>query len=220
MQRLTIHSEKSIEYSLSYLVAVLKLSHQWGCPSGEEFSLRRLKTMEQSVPPALRLRLARVHDIKDWVKPALKRVILTPLKLFSKRDLVWLGYETYQVVTRVREEYEVLRKRLAFVAPPIPEHQCSNHNACEQEWKIIWVLQIGERLQEPLVVCALALGWETQEAIKKLDVSRMAAGCGELAKRSAMKCAGIQADEALLDQALRLLETTVPIDRSYFTLEY
>ncbi|PIL26982.1 hypothetical protein GSI_10120 [Ganoderma sinense ZZ0214-1] len=63
-------SENNKQYSLMYLVAVLKLSHQWGCSSGEDFSMRRLKDIEMSVPAALRLRLARVHGIHDWLKPA------------------------------------------------------------------------------------------------------------------------------------------------------
>ncbi|KAI1783292.1 hypothetical protein LXA43DRAFT_903849 [Ganoderma leucocontextum] len=217
---LTGCSEKNTPYSLTYLIAILKLSHQWGCPSGEDFALRRLKAIEISVPAALRLRLARVHDIPDWLKPALRRVIFTPLKLLTEADLTWLGYETYQVIARVREEYEALRKRLAFTAPPIPEHRCQNEDACRKAWRIIWVLQIGEHLQDPLAICALGLGWEIKDAIRDLDVCGMAPGCAESAKNMAMNCSGTRADDALVDQALRLLEQTVPVDRSYFTLKY
>ena len=184
--------------------------------------MRRLKDIERKVPAALRLRLARVHSIHDWVKPALRQVIFTPLKLLTKPDLVWLGYETYQVIARVREEYEVLRKRLAFTPPPVPKHtaQCFTPKACEQAWKTIWVLNIGRRLQEPITMCALGLGWEAQDAIVKLVVTEMGPGCGEGAKSSATDCTGIRAEEALIDQAWSLLQSTVPVVRSYFTLEY
>ncbi|PIL32597.1 hypothetical protein GSI_05300 [Ganoderma sinense ZZ0214-1] len=215
------HGERAIDYSLTYLVAVLKLSQQWDCPSGETFALRRLKKIERSVPAALRLRLARVYRIEDWLKPALRSVIFTPLKLLSKEDLGWLGYDTYQIIARVREQYEVLRKRLAFIPPIISEHLCPNHDVCEKAWKRIWILQVGERLQEPILICALGLGWEIRDVIEKLDVSGMPGqGCGLSAKSSAMNCPGIKADDDLVDQALELLEKTVPVDRSYFTLDY
>ena len=64
---------------------------------------------------------------------------------------------------------------------------------------MVWILQIGKHLQHLITLCALELGWEIEETIKKLDVSGMETVCGELVKVSAMTCPGIRAEEALID---------------------
>ena len=216
-------SEKSTQYTLAYLVAVLKLSRQWGCTSGEDFALRRLMAIEPSVPSALRLRLARVYQIENWLKPALRRIVFAPLKMLSDDDLAWLGYETYVFIARVKEEYDSLRRRLAFTAPPIPwspRNGCTSHDVCLKVWREIWIRRIGERLLHPIEMCALGLGWELKDAIEELDVSGMTPACGNLAKSSAAASPGLKADDALIQEAARILDSTVPVDKSYFKLEY
>ena len=99
--RLTSHSKKNTDYLLTYLVIVLKLLQQWDCASGEDFALQCLNAIQLSIPAALHLCITQVHHIRNWLKPTLQQVIFTLLKLMTKVELLWIGYEMYQVVAHI-----------------------------------------------------------------------------------------------------------------------
>lgn len=216
MVTLTIlHSEHDQPYSLSYLVAVMKLSLQWGCSSGRDFAMRRLHTMEDSIPPALRLRLARLYNISSWITPAVKRLITTALQKYTDRDIEWLGSKTYVFLARARESYDALRKTIAFVGPDIDDIKdkaCKDHANCVKVWTEVWVFKIGKALLHPRPVFALGF-WGLEEAIRELDLTGMTRACAEAAVERATTSQVLRAEDVFVDQAVTYLLASVPVEQ-------
>ncbi|KZT08991.1 uncharacterized protein LAESUDRAFT_638393, partial [Laetiporus sulphureus 93-53] len=57
-------------YDVRFLIAVLELSQKWEITSGEQWATHFIKTIADTIKPALRLRLACVYNFPEWVRPA------------------------------------------------------------------------------------------------------------------------------------------------------
>lgn len=141
-------------YPLDYLLTVLKLSSQWDLPSGWCWALYHLQQMQHGIRPAFQLRLAHLHKIHEWIRPALAHLARTPLKSLTEEDCQLLGYKTVYFIARVREGLDNLRKTLAVIPPDIENKQsarCSpeQHVVCMQVWTDAWLKKITCKLVHP-----------------------------------------------------------------------
>ncbi|OBZ77043.1 hypothetical protein A0H81_03756 [Grifola frondosa] len=158
---------QSPPYPLDFLIAILKLTSQWDMAKGREFAVYHLKQVETDMPPALRLKLARVYDLDDWLLPAFHELVLTPLSKLTPNDKRWLGWTAYDLIARAHEQAEALRKTLALVPPPMDDlrsPKCIGHNECIRVWGDLWFSKIGRRVLHPNPVFALKF-WECSETI-------------------------------------------------------
>lgn len=170
--------------------------------------------MAKTLPPALQIRIARRCNIEDWIEPALLRLLRTPLRKLTSRDIAWLGLETYIFLGRAREQHDILRRTIGLIPPQIdsaPLTQCAQHGDCVKTWNHVWVFSIGKRLLHPDPYFALAF-WELEDAIKQMDLAGMSKGCAAAAVKYALDSAAMSAEGALVAQAVVHLAQSVPIE--------
>ncbi|OCH85755.1 hypothetical protein OBBRIDRAFT_784424 [Obba rivulosa] len=212
-----IYSEwEAPPHALDYLIAVLKLSSQWDLPSGRRWALHHLQDIQNQIPAALQLKLARMYNIEDWIRPALARLVRTPLKNLTFEDRGFLGPEAVFFIARVREGLENLRKTIAVVAPEIenkrsPDCSTSQHQVCMRVWSDAWFRKITRKLIHPHPLVAMHM-FEGIDQVKKLDLSGMTPGCRERAISFVEVVNAFAEENHLIDQAVQMFVTTVPID--------
>lgn len=211
-------------YGLVYLVSILKLSSQWSLHRGREWSIDNLVAITSTIKPALRLRLARVYNIEVWIRPALERLIGTPLIRFHDDDRTWMGWQTYSLVARVRESAEKHRKTVALMPPKmegIYHAACRDHEACGKVWHETWILKIGRALLHPEFLVALRY-WQVQSAVEKLELTGMTKECREVMIRSLTgpeALAVFAVEDRLVDQAMQKMLEEIPVDKSAIDLK-
>ena len=202
--------------SLSQAIAVMKLSRQWGSPSGEHWAKTNLRALckATTIPPALRLRIGRLY-MNEWVHSALSELVSHPLKWMKARDVEWLGFPLYVYVSRVREKHDETRRKLAMCAPRISEDKgddCTNHTQCIRAWEYAWFQTIGKPLLHPEHLMALQF-WQVEDRIAEMDTSQMAQGCGRKAKAKALGPGVVaQADYAFIERAVEVLAENIEVE--------
>lgn len=133
-------------------INLLKLCQLWQIDEGTAFAIHHLE--KEPMAAARRLQLARLFSIFDWVRPALKELILWDIFLsLSDEQLEQVSLKVYSVITKARAAVEHERRLVAAVPPPMRFEvvwECRVHDTlCSNVWKGFWMKKVAKRLLHP-----------------------------------------------------------------------
>ena len=208
-----LYKRQSADPSLAKIIAVKKLSAQWGSTAGQDWALSCLRTMEKTIPVCLRLRIGRAYKMEDWIGSCVRELVRKPLMRLKPRDVDWLGLSVYVFLARAREQYHALRRTVGMPPPPFDAaSNCQAHDTCVKGWKYAWFVGISMGVLHPEMLFEMGF-WELEDRIREMDVTGlMGKACAVKAKAKALDSAGIQSENALLNQAIAHLAEKVPVE--------
>ncbi|KAI1791267.1 hypothetical protein LXA43DRAFT_1141435 [Ganoderma leucocontextum] len=199
--------------SLDNLLAVKKLSAQWGSAAGQNWALGHLRKMEKKIPVCLRLRIGRAYEMEDWIELCFRELAKKPLTRLKPQDVEWLGLSVYVFLARVREQYHALRRNIGMSPPSFDQDSaCRTHGACLKGWHYAWFMEIAKGILHPESTFEMAF-WEMEDRIKEMDLTGlMGKACAAKAKAKAVDSAGVRSENTLLNQAITHLTQKVPVE--------
>ncbi|CAA7263531.1 unnamed protein product [Cyclocybe aegerita] len=136
------------------LVHILHFGHMWGAKKPLTWAIKKLELLQ--ISPARMLELAGHYNVKQWVKPATRALLDTPLKRYTTEDKLTLGLEIFSIIAEAQEELEYVMKYVATIPPPLLKETatrsllwCPHHAHCVVAWAEGWWLDIARRLVDP-----------------------------------------------------------------------
>ncbi len=107
----------------------------WYIQDGIKFARHWLEQLE--IPATERIKLAKQYEIRDWVAPAVKELLKSPLNNLSNDDLNHINVRIYCIIAKAKEAMERQRKIIAAYPPSLPKDShdfqtawCASHVAC------------------------------------------------------------------------------------------
>lgn len=201
--------------SLTKLLAVKKLSAQWGSIAGQTWALTHLRMIQKTIPVCLRLRIGRSYEMEDWISTCVRELIKKPLLRLKPQDVEWLGLGVYVFIARAREQYHVLHRTVGMCPPSIDDERdlaCQTHDTCVKGWQYTWFMEISKSVLHPELTFEMAF-WELEDRIREMDLTNlMGVACAAAAKAKALASAGLQSEDTLLTQAMMYLAQNVPVE--------
>ena len=134
------------------LIAILKVSRFWLIEESIAWVISRLEELDLS--PSRRLQLARMYGIPQWIAPATRQLIHTPLGNITASDAECLGLQVYTIIAKARERLEIEHRSIGVVAPGLslmPSVECSlaKHSICKDVWAQLWWNKVAYRVLHP-----------------------------------------------------------------------
>ncbi|KAJ7732234.1 hypothetical protein DFH07DRAFT_686055, partial [Mycena maculata] len=83
-------------------LSLLKLSARWEISSGVAYAIDALEKL--NLPAVRQLELARMYTLGDWVQPAVKVILASPLSKLGDGELSQLGLKVYSLLVRAKEK--------------------------------------------------------------------------------------------------------------------
>ena len=150
---------ESHQLDVPSLVAILKVSRLWMVENSIQWVVDHLNELDLS--PAHKLELARMYTIPQWVAPAIRTLILSPLSIISEDDTHRLGLRVYSIIAKAHEVMDTERRTLAAVPPGLslgPSTSCNatQHSQCRDAWAKFWWQKVARQLLHPVSPLALS----------------------------------------------------------------
>lgn len=209
-------------YRLEYLIAVLKLSSQWGMEGGRSWAIGHITELGYRCDPALRLRLARQYNVDEWVMPALRLLLSLTLPLVALRNVSsqWLSYPEYELIACSKEGLEKERKMLALFPlrldttndprGELKGADCVSHGECARIWKKQWKKYIGEPMLHPDSLFAYTFD-DAKEKMEGHEFNGMTKSCRDLCIRKVLDSGVFDILETYAKRAYTRLRDQVPL---------
>ncbi|KAJ7764736.1 hypothetical protein B0H16DRAFT_427547 [Mycena metata] len=92
-----------------------------------------------SLDPALRLNLAMMYAIKDWVKPAVQALARIPLPDLSPEQINLIGFSAYIILAEAKAKITEHRVLCSLTVPEVFHSKyCGDKDACKKVWDHAW----------------------------------------------------------------------------------
>lgn len=130
-------SQQEAEPSIPYLVALMKMSGFFEVPDARSFAIKNLERHAE-FSPALQLQLARQYDVAQWLEPAFRALVWTPLKKITVEDAATIGGTAYYVLSQTKVRIDDLIRAIAYCPPPLVPGFCDDPERCELHWNNAW----------------------------------------------------------------------------------
>ena len=104
------------------------------------------------VHPTILLALGRCHGIPEWIGPAIRHLIDTPLSSIASDPevLPYMSLETHLVITRLRDKLQLQKLHLTLRAPDVTHAKdCADNRACSNAWDSTWLNIVGRKVLHP-----------------------------------------------------------------------
>ncbi|KAK7019537.1 hypothetical protein R3P38DRAFT_3553473, partial [Favolaschia claudopus] len=159
--------------------------------------------------PATFLNLAMHWHIDDWLEPAFRALLRTPLSSLTSPQLSEIGYSAYLHVAETKERISAHRALCALQAPPVVHHDtCRGAEPCTSAWKYAWWGEAEKRgaaagfvhpnlvpIQKIMIGLAnIVISWQ------------MSSGCRKLTLESLFRTEIVLKEEQFIREALEQLK--------------
>ncbi len=153
----------------------------WYIQDGIKFARHWLEQLE--IPATERIKLAKQYEIRDWVAPALKELLKSPLNNLSNDDLNHINVRIYCIIAKAKEAMERQRKIIAAYPPSLPKDShdfqtawCASHVTCGKVWTDTWWRVVARSILHPLDPLDLN---KVVDFLKTVDHRGMSTNCKE-----------------------------------------
>lgn len=90
---------------------VLHMSHMWLIKEGVDYAVEQLEKIH--LPASRRLELARRYGIGKWLDPAIRDLLLMPLKVIIREHMEDIGSETFGALACAKEGIADNRRKVS-----------------------------------------------------------------------------------------------------------
>ncbi|KAJ7833580.1 hypothetical protein B0H13DRAFT_2370351 [Mycena leptocephala] len=137
---------------VAFWVIALEMADFFGAPLVTQSAKRGLSACND-FDPILRLQLAIRYAIAEWINPAFRRLIHTPLSSLSSAQIEQLGFHVYVILAKTQSKITTHRILCALTVPPVEHGQtCDDHTACNKSWAHAWW---GESIKHGVAVALI-----------------------------------------------------------------
>ncbi|KAF8579932.1 hypothetical protein K439DRAFT_1620187 [Ramaria rubella] len=128
------------------LVAMLKLSSIYLVVPAHEWAIHWL-TLE-TLHPAVRIQLAYLYDVEEWIEPAFRILLSCRLTTLSIEDTYRLGPRTFAALAKTREVLQELCMAVAYSASQTYglAGECETPDECRNQWISWFWVKISPRV--------------------------------------------------------------------------
>ncbi|KAK6992800.1 hypothetical protein R3P38DRAFT_2568841 [Favolaschia claudopus] len=159
--------------------------------------------------PANFLNLAMNWHIEEWIEPAFRALLRTPLSSLTSSQLRELGYSAYLHVAETKERISKHRALCALQAPPVVHHNaCRGAEACTSAWKYAWWGEAEKRGAAAGFVHPNLIAIEKiMNGLANIVISwQMTSGCRKLTLESLFRTEIVLKEELFIREALNELK--------------
>ncbi|EPQ55755.1 hypothetical protein GLOTRDRAFT_93318 [Gloeophyllum trabeum ATCC 11539] len=182
------------------LIAILKLSTMWEIQDGREYAIRRLPELIRGNAP-LQFYLARTYDIVDWVEPAFRELLNTPIQTITKEMAHEIGPEAFYVLTHTSAQISEHRLLLAFFpSDPVINPVCPTPALCASSWTKQWWHGLAKHLLHP---DSTLTGGQVLGLLEAARIPGMCIGCQKVNIDWVRDQGVMVQDEAMREKALK-----------------
>ncbi|KAJ7843701.1 hypothetical protein B0H13DRAFT_2364665 [Mycena leptocephala] len=144
--------------------------------------------------PILRLQLAIRYAIAEWINPAFRRLIHTPLSSLSSAQIEQLGFHVYVILAKTQSKITTHRILCALTVPPVEHGQtCDDHTACNKSWAHAWWGESIKHAQKILhQLPSIITSWHMLEECRSQTVRSLAVSPSRLLQEEGIIMAAIE----------------------------
>jgi hypothetical protein len=131
------------------LVAVLKLSTLYLIAPARDWAIDWLTN--ENLHPALRMELANIYKVDNWIEPAFRALLPHKLTLLSMEDTVQLGPRTFAALAKMKEVLQDLRIKVTFSAMQLYSlaADCDSPSQCHSNWVAWYWMKVLAKVLNP-----------------------------------------------------------------------
>lgn len=163
------------------LIAILKVTKIWMIEDGIKFAVHYLHKKKLSA--SHQLQLAQQFSIESWIKPAVGKLLETPVLEMEQQEIEQIGLKAFAILVKAKETLEQQHRLYAWYPPQLPEGtplvaSCTPvlHRHCQRIWKEAWLKFFPQHLLHPTTPLSLT---EIFSQASLLELSGMNLPCKE-----------------------------------------
>ncbi|KAI0060245.1 hypothetical protein BV25DRAFT_1917866 [Artomyces pyxidatus] len=133
-----------------FFCSILKLSTLWDIPDGRAYAILHLNEYPDGWNVFRKLACAFQYRVSEWLPVALRTILSLPHSYIMGPQATDLGLPLFWKISYVRAEIDVVRKTLAYEAPPFAASlMCEAEDLCSVAWSTAWSDSFSKMLVHP-----------------------------------------------------------------------